>query len=127
MEFCHRPGTAPGPVGDRPSPPAGEPTPITVKVRTRAKSTTSFSLSKPVPGFKTGYWFSGSRLTSLVYSALCQTQQTDLVVATFILLTSHDMIQCDNRCLTSTQKPTDGQLNLFPSACSQINLLSVTH
>jgi len=38
--------------------PAGDPTPITqVKVRTRAKSTTAFSLSKPVPGFKTGYRF----------------------------------------------------------------------
>jgi len=47
--------------------PAGDPTPITkVKVRTRAKSITGFSLSKPVPGFKTGYRFSGSRLTSLV-------------------------------------------------------------
>jgi len=51
-----------------PSPaPAGDPTPITqVKVRTRAKSTTGFSLSKPVPGFKTGYRFSGSRITSLI-------------------------------------------------------------
>jgi len=52
------PGTAPGPAGDRPSPlraSAGDPTPITqVKVRTPAKSTTGFSLSKPVPGFKTG-------------------------------------------------------------------------
>jgi len=39
-----------------------DPTPITqVKVRTRAKSITGFSLSKPVPGFKTGY-----RLTSLI-------------------------------------------------------------
>ena len=51
----HRPGTAPGPAGDRPSPlraPAGDPTPITqVKVRTWAKSTTGFSLTKPVPGF----------------------------------------------------------------------------
>jgi len=47
--------------------PAGDPTPITqVKVRTRAKLITSFSLSKPVPGFKTGYRFSGSRLTSLM-------------------------------------------------------------
>jgi len=66
----HRPGTAPGPSGDRPSPlraPAGDPTPITqVKVRTRAKSTTGFSLSKPVPSFKSGYRFSGCRLTSLV-------------------------------------------------------------
>jgi len=66
----HRPGTAQGPAGDRPSSlraPAGDPTPITqVKVRTRAKSTTGFSLSKPVPGFKTGYRFSGSRLTSLI-------------------------------------------------------------
>jgi len=35
-------------------------------VRTRAKSITGFSLSKPVPGFRTGYRFSGSRLTSLV-------------------------------------------------------------
>jgi len=65
----HQPGTAPGPAGDRPSSlraPAGDPTPITqVKVRTRAKSTTGFSLSKPVPGFKYGYRFSGCRLTSL--------------------------------------------------------------
>jgi len=38
--------------------PAGDPTPITqVKVRTPAKLTTGFSLSKPVPGFKTGYRF----------------------------------------------------------------------
>jgi len=54
---------------DRPFPfvpPAGDATPITqVKVRTRAKSITGFSLSKPVPGFKTGYRFSGSHLTSL--------------------------------------------------------------
>jgi len=68
----HRPGTAPGPAGDRPSPlraPAGDPTPITqVKVCTRAKSTTGFSLSKPVPGFKTSYRFSGARLTSLPVS-----------------------------------------------------------
>ena len=67
LGFRHRPRTAPGPAGDRPSPlraPAGDPTPITqVKVRTLAKSTTGFSLSKPVPGFKTGYRFSGSRLT----------------------------------------------------------------
>ena len=67
----HRPGTATGPAGDRPYLPlrtsAGDPTPITqVKVRTRAKSITGFSLSKPVPSFKTGYRFSGSRLTSLV-------------------------------------------------------------
>jgi len=49
-----------------PSRPAGDPTPITqVKVRTLAKSITGFSLSKLVPGFKTGYRFSGSRLTSL--------------------------------------------------------------
>ena len=49
--------------------PAGDPTPITqVKVRTRAKPITSFSLSKPVPGFKTDYRFSGSRLTSLLVS-----------------------------------------------------------
>ena len=39
----YRPGTAPGPAGDRPFPllraPAGDPTPIMqVKVRTRAKS-----------------------------------------------------------------------------------------
>jgi len=66
----HRPGTAPGPAGDRPylplRTPGVDPTPIThVKVRTRAKSITDFSLSKPVPGFKTGYRFSGSRLTSL--------------------------------------------------------------
>jgi len=67
MESRHRPETA----GDRPYLPlralAGDPTPITqVKVRTRAKSITGFSLSKPVPGFKTGYRFSGSCLTSLV-------------------------------------------------------------
>ena len=72
MEFRHRPGTAPGPADDRPSPlraHAGDPTPITqVKVRTRAKSITGFSLSKPVPSFKTGYRFSSSRLTSLVFS-----------------------------------------------------------
>ena len=53
----HRLGTAPGPAGDRPylplRAPAVDPTPITqVKVRTRAKSITDFSLSKPVPGFK---------------------------------------------------------------------------
>ena len=69
MGSRHRLGTAPGPAGDRPSPlraPAGDPTLITqVKVRTRAKSITGFSLSKAVPGFKTGYRFSGSRLTSL--------------------------------------------------------------
>ena len=73
MGSRHRPGTAPDPAGDRPSPfapPAGDPTPITqVKVRTRAKSITGFSLSKPVPGFKTGYRFSGSRLTSLPTTA----------------------------------------------------------
>jgi len=66
----HRPGTAPGSAGDRPylplRAPAGDPTAIMqVKVRTRAKSITGFSVSKPVPGFKTGYWFCGSRLTSL--------------------------------------------------------------
>ena len=70
MGSRHRPGTAPGPADDRPSPlraPAGDPIPITqVKVRTRAKSITGFSLSKPVPRFKTGYRFSGSRLTSLI-------------------------------------------------------------
>jgi len=70
MGSRHQPGTAPGPADDRPSPlraPAGDPTPITqVKVHTRAKSITGFSLSKPVPGFKTGYLFSGSRLTSLL-------------------------------------------------------------
>jgi len=70
----HRPGTAPGPANDRPSPlraPAGDPTPITqVKVRTRAKSTTGFSLCKPVPSLKTGYRFSGSRLTSLITTPL---------------------------------------------------------
>ena len=70
MGSRHRPGTAPGPADDRPSTlraPFGDPTPITqVKVRTRAKSITGFSLSKPVPGFKTGYLFTGSRLTSLV-------------------------------------------------------------
>jgi len=67
----HWPGTAPGPAGDCPSPPAGDPTLITqVKVRTRAKSNTGFSLSKPDPGFETGYRFSGSRLTSLVVSII---------------------------------------------------------
>ena len=70
MGSRHRPGTAPGPADDRPSTlhaPAGDPTPITqVKVRTRAKSITGFSLSKPVPGFKIGYRFTGSRLTSLM-------------------------------------------------------------
>jgi len=46
--------------------PAGDPTPITqVKVHTWAKSTTGFSLSKLVPGFKSSYRFSGCRLTSL--------------------------------------------------------------
>ena len=69
MGSRHRPGPA-GPADDRPSTlraPAGDPTPIMqVKVRTRAKSITGFSLSKPVPGFKTGYRFSGSRLTSLL-------------------------------------------------------------
>jgi len=69
MKFRQRPVTAPGPAGNRPSPlraPAGDPTPVTqVKVHTRAKSITGFSLSKPVPGFKTCYRFSGSRLTSL--------------------------------------------------------------
>jgi len=69
MGSRHRPGTAPGPADDRTSTlcaPAGDPTPITqVKVRTRAKSITGFSLSKPVPGFKIGYQFTGSRLTSL--------------------------------------------------------------
>ena len=62
-------GTAPGPADDRPSTlcaPTGDPTSLNqVKVRTRAKSITGFSLYKPVPGFKTGYWFTGSRLTSL--------------------------------------------------------------
>jgi len=70
MGSRHRPGTAPGPADDRPSTlltPAGDPTPITqVKVRTPAKSITGFSLSKPVPGFKTGYRFSGSHLTFLL-------------------------------------------------------------
>jgi len=70
MGSRHRPGTAAGPADDRPSTlraPAGNPTPITqVKVCTRAKSITGFSLSKPVPGFKTGYRFSGSHLTSLI-------------------------------------------------------------
>jgi len=70
----HRPGTAPGPADDRPSPlraPAGNPTLITqVKVRTLAKSTTGFSLSKPVPVFKSGYRFSGCRLPSLFNRAL---------------------------------------------------------
>ena len=69
MGSRHRPGTAPGAANDRPSTlcaPAGDPTPITqVKVCTRAKSITGFSLSKPVPGFKIGYQFTGSRLTSL--------------------------------------------------------------
>ena len=70
MGSRHRPGTVPGLAGDRPSPlraPAGDPTPIMqVKVRTGAQSTTGFSLSEPVPGFKSGYRFSGCRLTSLV-------------------------------------------------------------
>ena len=61
MGSRHWPGTAPGPADDRPSTlrdPAGDPTPIMqVKVRTRAKSITGFSLSKPVPGFETGYRF----------------------------------------------------------------------
>jgi len=68
----HRPGMtqvrsviAPPPF----APPAGDPTLITqVKARTRAKSTTGFSLSKPVAGFKSGYRFSGCPLTSLVLS-----------------------------------------------------------
>jgi len=63
MGSRHRPGTALGPADDRPSTlraPAGDPTPITqVKVRTRAKSITGFSLAKPV---------TGSRLTSLILS-----------------------------------------------------------
>jgi len=33
-------------------------------------SVTGFSLSKPVPGFKTGYRLTGSRLTSLVVTIL---------------------------------------------------------
>ena len=70
MGSRHLPGTVPGPADDRPSTlraPAGDPTPIAqVKVRTRAKPITGFSLSKPVPGFKTGYRFAGSRLTSLI-------------------------------------------------------------
>ena len=70
MGSHHRPGTAPGPADDSLSAlrtPAGDPTLITqVKVRTRVKSITGFSLSKPVTGFKTGYRFSGSRLTSLI-------------------------------------------------------------
>jgi len=73
MGSHHRPGTAPGPACDRA--PAGDPTPITqVKVRTRVKSTTGFSLSKPVRGFKTGYQYSCSRLTSLLCTAkkLCK-------------------------------------------------------
>ena len=71
MGSRHWPGTAPGLADDRPSTlraPAGDPTPITqvkVRTRTRAKSITGFSLFKPVPGFKTGYRFTGSRLTSL--------------------------------------------------------------
>jgi len=71
MRSRHRPGTAPGMADDRPSTlraPAGDPTPIT-QVRTRAKSITGFSISKPVPGFKTGYRFSGSRLTPLLVTA----------------------------------------------------------
>jgi len=72
MGSRHRPGTAPGPADDRPSTlraPAGNATPITqVKVCTRAKSITGFSLSKLVPGFNTGYRFTGSRITSLVLS-----------------------------------------------------------
>ena len=73
MESRHRPGTVPGLVGDRPflPLPAGDPTSIThVKVRTRAKPINGFSLSEPVPGFKTGYRFSGSRLTSLLCPGL---------------------------------------------------------
>jgi len=81
MGSRHRPGTAPGPADDRPSTlraPAGDPTLITqVKVRTRAKSITGFSLSKPVPGFKTSYRFSGSRLTSL--------EVTVMAVVTFVI------------------------------------------
>ena len=69
--YVDRPQAGWGPVIGRWSPlplraPAGDPTPIAqVKVHTRAKSITGFSLSKPVPSFKTGYRFSGSRLTSL--------------------------------------------------------------
>ena len=78
----HRPGTAPGQADDRPSTlraPAGDLTPITqVKVRTRAKSITGFSLSKPVPGFKTGDRFTGSRLTSLIISAHNGQQEPNL-------------------------------------------------
>jgi len=81
MGSRHRPGTALGPANDPPSTlraPAGDPTPITqVKVRTRAKSITGFSLSKPVPGFKTGYRFSGSRLTSLGRTNLDFTEARD--------------------------------------------------
>ena len=55
MGSRHRPGTAAGPADDRPSPlraPAGDLTPIMqIKVRTCTKSTTGFSLSKPVTGF----------------------------------------------------------------------------
>jgi len=83
MGSRHRPGTAPGLADDRPSTlraSAGDPTPITqVKVRTRAKSITGFSLSKPVPGFKTGYRFSGSRLTSLVLHTLLYTFELESV------------------------------------------------
>ena len=79
MGSRNRPGTAPGPADDRPSTlraPAGDPTPITqVKVRIRAKSITGFSLSKPVPGFKTGYRFSSSRLTSLIFVTSSATAQ----------------------------------------------------
>jgi len=59
IEFRHRTGTAPGLAGDTPfAPPPAIQLQITqVKVRTRAKSITGFSLSKPVPGFKTGYRF----------------------------------------------------------------------
>ena len=91
MGSRHRPGTAPGPADDRPSPlraPAGDPTPITqVKVRTRAKSITGFSLSKPVPGFKTGYRFSGSRLTSLILN--CDFYAEFCTVLLFLKIASH--------------------------------------
>jgi len=65
--------------------PASDPTPITqVKVRTRAKSITGFSLSKPVPGFKTGYQFSGSCLTSLVTTLLIVSE--DMIYAVDLVL-----------------------------------------
>ena len=80
--YVDRPQTGWGPVIGRErrrvrpmiAPPPFAPSPaiqLRSPTRTRAKSITSFSLSKPVPGFKTGYRFTGSRLTSLVASNFC--------------------------------------------------------